>query len=81
MATEEKQTTAQDTGASDLEFDLVSEMHELLKANAALEQYCEDADEAGDEEAKECFEGILDNNREHLGKLRQLLHRTMQKAA
>jgi hypothetical protein len=69
------------TGASDLEFDLVAEMHSLLKGNDALEQYIEDAEEAGDEEAAECFRKIHEQNRANAEKLRGLLAKQFSRAA
>jgi hypothetical protein len=61
------------TGASNLEFDLFSEIHCLLKGNAALEQYIEDAREAGDREAETAFKTIHDQNKENVAKLRHLV--------
>ncbi len=69
------------TGATDLEFDLYSELHSLLKGNAALEQYIEDAKKAGDQEAERCFRELHDQNKENVIKLRELLSRRLQKAA
>jgi hypothetical protein len=65
--------TQTQTGASNIEFDLVAEMHELLDGNAALERYMEDARQAGDREAESCFKKIRDQNRESVGTLRSLL--------
>lgn len=61
------------TGASDLEYDIVAEMHELLEGNAALEQYIEDAREAGDKDAESCFQQIHDQNQKNVTTLRSLL--------
>ena len=60
MATQQMQ---QKTGASNLEYDIVAEMHELLEGNAALEQYINDARQAGDRDAEQCFQQIQDQNR------------------
>ena len=71
----EKQKTEQHkkTGASNLEYDLFSEVHCLLKGNAALEQYIEDAKAAGDRDVETCFKEIHDHNKEYVGKLRELI--------
>lgn len=61
------------TGASDLEYDLVAEMHEILEGNAALERYIEDARKVGDNEVERCFQHIHDQNRENVSELRGLL--------
>jgi hypothetical protein len=69
------------TGASNLEYDLISEMHSLLKGNSALEQYIEDARSAGDKEAESCFQALHSQNKENVNKLRQLLAQRICKAA
>lgn len=61
------------TGASDLEYDLVAEMHEILEGTAALERYIEDARRVGDDEVERCFQHIHDQNRENVHALRGLL--------
>ena len=70
-----------ETGASDLEFDLLSEMHSLLKGNQALEKYMEDARSAGDQEVERCFKELQEQNKQHVMKLRGLIVSRMSKAA
>jgi hypothetical protein len=77
MATQQMQ---QKTGASNLEYDIVAEMHELLEGNAALEQYINDARQAGDRDAEQCFQQIQDQNRKSVATLRTLLAKHMQSA-
>ena len=72
---------AQKTGASNLEYDLFSEIHSLLKGNAALERYIEDAREAGDREVESCFRAIHDQNKENAAKVRELIAKRLAKAA
>jgi len=69
------------TGASNLEYDLFSEVHCLLKGNAALERYIEDAREAGDREVETCFKMIHDQNKENVTKLRDMIGKHISKAA
>jgi hypothetical protein len=69
------------TGASNLEYDLFSEVHSLLKGNAALERYIEDAREVGDREVETCFKAIHDQNKENVTKLRDMIARHIGKAA
>jgi hypothetical protein len=69
------------TGASNLEYDVIAEMHCLLKGNSALEQYIEDARSAGDKEAESCFKAIYNQNKENVNKLRPLLTQRLSKAA
>jgi hypothetical protein len=69
------------TGASNLEYDLISEMHSLLKGNSALEQYIEDARKAGDKEVESCFEALYSQNKENVAKLRPILVQRIGKSA
>jgi hypothetical protein len=71
------------TGASDIEYDIVAEMHELLQGNEALEQYIGDAKQAGDNDAERCFQQIHDQNQQYVHALRGLLakHITQQQSA
>ncbi|APR83210.1 Hypothetical protein A7982_08559 [Minicystis rosea] len=71
---------SQKPGASNLEYDLFSEVHCLLKGNAALEQYMEDARQAGDREAETTFKAIHDQNKESVGKLRDLIGKHIKAA-
>jgi hypothetical protein len=72
-----EQSHAKKTGASNVEYDLFSEMHSLLKSNFALEQYIEDAREAGNREVESAFKTIHDQNRENVTKLRELIGRQL----
>ncbi len=56
-----------------VEYDLFSEVHCLLKGNAALEQYIEDARAAGERDVEGCFKAIQDQNKEYVLKLRELI--------
>jgi hypothetical protein len=69
------------TGATNLEFDLFSEVHSLLKGCAALDQYIEDAREAGDREAEALFKSIRDQNKENVAKVRNLVAKHMHTEA
>lgn len=69
------------TGASNLEYNLLSEMHSLLKGNAALERYIEDAREVGERDVESCFKAMHDQNKENVIKLRELITKHMSKAA
>jgi hypothetical protein len=61
------------SGATNVEYDLYSEVHALLKGNAALEQYIEDAREAGERDVENCFQRLHEQNKEHVMKLRELI--------
>lgn len=69
------ETQQHPTGATNLEYDLFSEIHSLLKGNSALEKYIKDARGAGDKEVESCFQSLHDQNRQHVEKLRKLIER------
>lgn len=73
----EKQQQA--TGATNLEYDLFSEMHALLKGNSALEQYIQDAKGVGDKEVESCFQTLHDHNKHQVDKLRKLIEKRIIK--
>lgn len=73
----EKQQHA--TGAANLEYDLFSEIHSLLKGNSALEQYIQDAKGVGDKEVESCFQTLHDHNKQHVDKLRKLIEKRIVK--
>jgi hypothetical protein len=83
----EKQTTEKhgkmeqhkSVGATNLEYNLFSEVHCLLKGNAALVKYMEDAREAGERDIESCFKTILDQNKENVVKLRDLIGKHISK--
>ncbi|MDI1448372.1 hypothetical protein [Polyangium sp. 6x1] len=76
MATQTQQQ--KQTGAPNLEYDIVAEMHELLQGNSALEQYIQDARQAGDQDAERCFQQIHDQNKQNVTTLRTLLAKHIQ---
>jgi rubrerythrin len=72
---EKQQQQKEKTGATNVEYDLFSEMHSLLKGNAALEQYINDAKGAGDQEVESCFQTLHDQNKQHVDTLRRLIEK------
>ena len=81
MEKQQKWEQTKKTGASNVEYDLFTEVSSLLKGNAALERYVEDARDAGDQEAESCFRTIHDQNAEHVVKLRRIVAKYVAKAA
>jgi len=65
------------TAASDVEYNIVTTLSNLLQAQDVLETYAEDAREAGDEELAAIFDGINNANHEFANQLRQQLHKLM----
>jgi len=66
-------------GSSNVEYDLFSEIHSLLKGNAALEKYTEDAREAGERDVETCFKTIHEQNKQNVEKLRELIGKHIAK--
>ncbi len=62
-----------DTGASNVEYDLISVMYHTLQGNEALTRYEQDATEAGDEEVTQFLREIREQNKQYLDRLRHLL--------
>ena len=80
---EKHQKTGQEqkkAGTSNVEFDLFSEAHSLLKGNAALEQYIEDARDAGERDVEACFKTIHEQNKENVAKVRDLIGKHLKAA-
>jgi hypothetical protein len=75
-----EQSPTRKAGTSNLEYDLFSEMHSLLKGCSALEQYMEDAKEAGDREVESAFKTLHEQNRENVTRLRDLIGRHLKAA-
>jgi hypothetical protein len=67
----------QETGISNLEYDLVTTLSNLLEGHEVLEEYASDADEAGDTEAAEIFRSIQLHNQQAALRIRTSLGRLM----
>lgn len=59
---------------SDIEYDIITTLSNLLQSEDALHKYIADAKKAGDENVANVFGQIHDSNREHAKKLRECLH-------
>lgn len=64
-------------GISNLEYDLVTTLSNLLEGHEVLEEYAADADEVGDAESAEIFRTIQRNNHESALRIRNSLGRLM----
>jgi hypothetical protein len=58
-------------GIDNLTYDLVTVLHEKSKGLEAFEQYLRDAE--GDNEARQCFEQLRQQDQENVQKLQRLL--------
>lgn len=65
-------------GVSDLEYDLVMTLGNLLQGEEALIKYQRDAEQAGDQECAKLFQTIRENNRSVVQQVRQALQRHAQ---
>ncbi len=65
--------TAQVTGVSDVAYDLMIVLTNKLEGVAAMQEYMQDAEEAGDADARACFERLAKADREAIDELRPLL--------
>jgi hypothetical protein len=64
-------------GISNLEYDLVTTLSNLLEAHDVLDEYTADAEEAGDSEAADIFRTIQRSNQEAALRIRTSLGRLM----
>jgi hypothetical protein len=62
-----------ETGASNIEYDLISTLYHLLQGNENLTRYEQDAREAGDNDAATFFRELRDHQKQLLDRNRQLL--------
>jgi hypothetical protein len=62
---------------SNLEYDLVTTLSNLLEAHDVLDEYTADAEEAGDSEAADIFRTIQRSNHEAAMRIRTSLGRLM----
>ena len=62
---------------SDLEYDVLSTLQSKLEALEIYEAYLEDCEEANDDECRELFEQIRDDDERHAERLRQALARLL----
>lgn len=62
-------------GASNLEYDLVTTLSNMLQAQETLEKYAADAERANDHECATLFRTIRESNRGYVEQLRNALAR------
>jgi rubrerythrin len=70
----------QQFGVSNLEYDMVTTLSNLLQAEEVLTKYSSDAEQAGDQEVAQIFRMIQENNRQAATQLRDKLVKTMKAA-
>lgn len=62
-------------GVSNLEYDLITTLSNVLEGMEALEKYAQDAEQAGDSECATIFRTLRENNRNSAQQLRSALGR------
>lgn len=65
---------------SNLEYDLVTTLSNLMQGREVLGQYAKDAEQAGDRDAAEIFRTIQRNNDDAAGRIRSALGRVLKQA-
>jgi bacterioferritin (cytochrome b1) len=65
------------TPVSDLEYDVLSTLQSKLEALEIYEAYLEDCEEANDQECRQLFQQIREDDERHAERLRQALVRLM----
>lgn len=61
--------------ASDVEYNIITTLSNLLQAEQVLRQYAEDAQEAGNSEVAALFNEIEQSNNQYSGRLMDQLHK------
>lgn len=64
-------------GMSNVEYDLVVSLGNLLEGMEALQKYAQDAEQAGDQETATAFRTLRENNRSSVQQLRGALARQL----
>ena len=65
-------------GLSDVEYDLVITLANLLQGIEKLEEYARDAESAGDSETATAFRSLRESNRAAVGQMRGALSRHLK---
>ena len=68
-------------GISNLEYDIITTLSNLLQAEEVLTKYADDAEQAGDQDVAQIFRMIQENNRQAAAQLRTKLAQKVTAAA
>jgi hypothetical protein len=61
------------TGTRDEQFDLISALYHALESASTCEAYCQDAERTGDNELRQFFEEVKEQNRQCAERAKSLL--------
>ena len=70
---EAKRGAASISGVSNVAYDLIAVLYNKLEAVAALGEYTQDAEAAGDDEARSVFEELAQREAQDIARLRTLV--------
>jgi hypothetical protein len=73
MAVDAKRRAEQVSGVSNVAFDLMAVLTNKLEGIAAIEEYKQDCEQAGDREARETYERIEQRDQEDVRQLKNLV--------
>ncbi|MDA8219368.1 MAG: hypothetical protein M0Z94_17325 [Dehalococcoidales bacterium] len=62
-----------ETGASNVEYDLIAVMYHILQGNETMTRYEQDANQTGDHETAQLFRDMREQNKQFLDRARPLL--------
>lgn len=68
-----------DFSVSDIEYNLITTLSNLLQSEEVLARYIADAEEAGDEDVAATFRQLREHNGQVAVKMREALHRVIMK--
>lgn len=70
---DEKRESQQISGVSNVAYDLMAVLTSKLEGIAAMEEYRQDAQDAGDQEAEQLFERLQQNEAQAVTQLKQMV--------
>lgn len=70
-------TSGERFAASDVEYNIITTLSNLLQAEEVLRQYAKDAEEAGNNDVARLFNDIEQSNNQFSGRLMEQLHRLL----
>ena len=68
-------------GVSDVEYNIVTTLSNLLQGEDVLNRYAEDAEKAGENEVAQLFRDLEQSNNQFAGRLRDALKNTMDSSS
>jgi rubrerythrin len=68
-------TSGERFAASDVEYNIITTLSNLLQAEQVLRQYAQDAEEAGNSDVAAIFNDIEQSNNQFSGRLMEQLHK------